>query len=69
MLICPLAFQSKIIKEFHCTVFTNYCESHSGVCYSMVLSNAIVITLVKTRMDDDDHDDDVVDDDNDDVFV
>lgn len=35
----------------------------------MVLSNAIVITLVKTRMDDDDHDDDVVDDDNDDVFV
>jgi len=35
----------------------------------MVLSNAIVITLVKTRMDDDDHDDDVVDDDDDDVFV
>ena len=33
----------------------------------MMLSNVIVITLVKTRMDDYDHDDDA--DDDDDVFV
>lgn len=67
--ICPLAFQSKIVKEVHCTVFINYC--HSWVCYSMVnLSNVIVITLVKTRMDAYDHDDDVVDDGDDDgIFV
>lgn len=64
--ICPLAFQSKIIvKEVHCTVFINYCDCHSCVCYSMVLSNVIVITLVKTGMDGYDHDDD----DDDDVFV
>ena len=63
--ICPLAFQSKIVKDVHCTVLINYC--HSCVCYSMMLSNVIVITLVKTRMDDYDHDDDA--DDDDDVFV